>query len=99
MNWARLWLLSCAFGLIHANVSCENKAQEIFEKHSKDASEAIVHYLAEMITITYRDFTPELKTEQMISELQTLKDTIVGVIEAAESPIKPCEYISFKTLK
>ena len=83
----RFWLLPYIFGLTHAlnGTVYKKNVQENFDRYSKDAYEGIVQYLSKMVTIANRETTPELKTEQMISELNTLKDIIDGVIEAAET--------------
>ena len=88
MKWSQLWLVAFIFALTHADTPC--KTQDSFERHSKDANEAIVHYLAEMVTLTNLNISPDLKTEQMIGKLKTLKDSIDTVIDATEDPKESC---------
>ena len=79
-------LLSLIFGLTHASKDEADApcSQETFERYSKNVYEGIIQYLDDMVTITNGNGTPKSKTELMVGELLTLKDTINDVIEAAE---------------
>lgn len=79
------------FGLTNA-LNEDFEAQEIFEKNSKTVYEGILQYLTEMASITNSDIAPQSKNEQMMEKLDTLKDTIIDIIEAPNTPKYSCKH-------